>query len=87
MQPVLFLRINIDNNKPKLEPKWLYLCCKFGTGYRNAFERQLAGRPLSPTINKRRQKKRMGIAGHDFAGCWIFILEDALKAALFLEQL
>jgi hypothetical protein len=29
----------------------------------------------------------MGIAGHDFAGCWIFIFEDALKAALFLEQL
>jgi hypothetical protein len=56
MQPALFLRINIDNNKPKLEPKWLNLCCKFGTGYSNAFERQWVGRPLSPIINKRRQK-------------------------------
>jgi hypothetical protein len=29
----------------------------------------------------------MGIAGHDFAVCWIFILEAVLKAALFLEEL
>jgi len=37
--------------------------------------------------NKGRPKKRMGIAGHDFTGCWIFILEAVLKAVLFLEQL
>jgi hypothetical protein len=37
--------------------------------------------------NKGRPKKRMSIAGHDFAGRWIFNFKAVLKATLFLEEL